>query len=133
MNKKTKKQKKILQKKILIIEDDSMISSMYKIKLEQAGFFVVIAENGVEGIKLTISQKPNLILLDVMLPQMDGFAVLQKIKTDKKTKKIPVIMLTNLGTTEDMKKGMDLGADEYLVKANLTPNQISDEINKILK
>ena len=128
MNKKTVK-----QKKILIVEDDSMISSMYKIKLEQAGFLVVIAENGVDGVNLTISQKPNLILLDVMLPQMDGFTVLQKIKTDKKTKKIPVIMLTNLGTTEDMKKGIDLGADEYLVKANLTPNQISNEINKVLK
>ncbi len=128
MDKKTKK-----QKKILLVEDDSMINSIYKIKLEQSGFFVVIAENGADGVKLAISQKPNLILLDVMLPQMDGFAVLQKIKTNRKTKKIPVIMLTNLGTTEDMKKGMDFGADEYLIKANLTPNQLSNKINKILK
>ena len=78
-------------------------------------------------------EKPDVIMLDVILPQLDGFSVLDQIKQDKTTKKIPVIMLTNLGTEEDKAKGEKLGALDYLVKASLTPGQVSEKIKQALK
>ena len=121
------------KKKILVVEDDSMISSMYKTKFEADGFTVVIAGNGAEGLELAKKDKPDIIMLDVILPQLDGFSVLEELKKDKLTKDIPVIMLTNLGTAEDKVKGEKLGAVDYLVKASLTPAQISEKIKKHLK
>ena len=110
-----------------------MISSMYKTKFEADGFEVLIADNGVIGLELSKKFKPDIIMLDVILPQLDGFSVLEEIKKDQATKNIPVIMLTNLGTAEDKKKGETMGALDYLVKASLTPGQISEKIKKALK
>ena len=121
-----------IKKKILVVEDDSMISSMYKTKFEADGFEVLIADNGVMGLELAKKAKPDIIMLDVILPQLDGFSVLEQIKKDKATKNIPVIMLTNLGTNEDKKKGEIMGASGYLVKASLTPGQISEKIKQAL-
>lgn len=122
-----------MAKKVLIIEDDSMISSMYKTKLTQEGFEVLVAETGSRGLEMAMQEKPDLILLDVILPQLDGFAVLQEIKSAQaSTKDIPVIMLTNLSTEEDKDKGAKFGATEYLVKASLTPTQVSDTVKKYL-
>ena len=121
------------KKKILIVEDDSMISSMYQTKFEADGFEVFIADNGVIGLELAKKEKPDIVMLDVILPQLDGFSVLEEIKKDQATKKIPVIMLTNLGTEEDKIKGEKMGALDYLVKASLTPGQVSEKIKKALK
>jgi len=121
------------KKKILVVEDDSMISSMYKTKFEADGFEVFIADNGVAGLELAKKAKPDIVMLDVILPQLDGFSVLDQIKQDKTMKSIPVIMLTNLGTEEDKKKGQKMGAMDYLVKASLTPGQVSEKIKKALK
>lgn len=121
------------KKKILIIEDDGIISSMYKTKFEIEGFEVFIADNGVIGLELAKKEKPDIIMLDVILPQLDGFSVLDQIKKDKTTENIPVIMLTNLGTEEDKAKGEIMGASDYLVKASLTPGQVSAKIKKVLK
>ncbi|MBI2459548.1 MAG: response regulator [Parcubacteria group bacterium] len=121
------------KKKILVVEDDSMISSMYKTKFDADGFEVFIADNGVVGLELAKQEKPDIIMLDVILPQLDGFSVLDQIKKDKAMKNIPVIMLTNLGTEEDKIKGKKMGAADYLVKASLTPGQISEKIKKALK
>ena len=121
-----------MAKKILIVEDDSMISSMYKIKLEQAGFEVFVADDGARGLEMAVEKKPDIILLDVILPQMDGFSLLQELKINKHFKDTPIIMLTNLGTSEDKEKGASYGASDYLVKANLTPADIVDTINKYL-
>ena len=121
------------KKKILVVEDDSMISSMYKTKFEVDGFEVLIADNGVSGLELAKTAKPDIIMLDIILPQLDGFSVLEQIKKDKVAKNIPVIMLTNLGTDEDKKKGEIMGAADYLVKASLTPGQISAKIKQALK
>lgn len=110
-----------------------MISSMYKTKFEADDFEVLLADNGVSGLELAKKAKPDIIMLDVILPQLDGFSVLEQIKKDKIAKNIPVIMLTNLGTDEDRKKGESLGAADYLVKASLTPGQISAKIKQALK
>jgi DNA-binding response OmpR family regulator len=121
------------KKKILVVEDDPMINSMYKTKFKVAGFEVFTADNGVTGLELVKKEKPDIVMLDVMLPQLDGFSVLEQIKKDETTKDIPVIMLTNLGTDEDKAKGARMGALDYLVKASLTPGQISEKIKQILK
>lgn len=120
------------KKKILVVEDDPMISSMYKTKFESDGFDVLTADNGVKGFELAKKEKPDIIMLDVILPQLDGFSVLDNIKKDKAVKNIPVIMLTNLGTEEDKAKGKKIGALDYFVKASLTPGQVSAKIKQYL-
>jgi len=122
-----------MAKKVLIIEDDAMISGMYKTRLEQEGYAVVTADNGGQGLEVAVREKPDLILLDVMMPMMDGFALLQELRLKSTFKETPIIMLTNLGTTEDKEKGEKFGATDYLVKANLTPSQVSEHVAKYLK
>lgn len=119
--------------KVLICEDDTVISSMYKLKLEQDGYMVLTADNGADGLEMAKKEKPNIILLDVMMPQLDGFSVLGEIRNVDGLKKVPVLLLTNLGTEEDKLKGEKMGATEYLVKANLTPGQVSEVVKKYLK
>ena len=121
------------KKKILVVEDDQMICSMYKTKFAADGLAVLAANDGPEGLELAKKEKPDLIMLDIILPQLDGFSVLEELKKDCQTKNIPVIMLTNLGTEEDKKKGEKLGATDYLVKARLTPAEISKKIKEYLK
>jgi DNA-binding response OmpR family regulator len=119
--------------KILLVEDDKMISSMYETKLKQDNYIVYAAEDGARALEIASQEKPDLILLDIILPQLDGFFVLQELKNNESTKNIPVVMLTNLGTSEDKEKGKQLHADAYLVKANLTPSQLCEEIKQYLK
>ena len=119
-----------MAKRILIVEDDKMISTMYETKLKQEGLEVLVAENGSQGLDLAIKEKPDLILLDIILPQLDGFSVLQEVRS--KNKNVPIIMLTNLGTSEDQEKGQRMGATDYWVKASLTPAQVSEKIKKYL-
>jgi len=123
----------IKKQKVLIVEDDNMISSIYKTKFEADGFAAVVAGNGAEGLDIARKEQPDIIMLDVILPQIDGFSVLEELKKDKLTKDIPVIMLTNLGTDEDKAKGEKMGAVDYFVKTSLTPAQISEKIKKHLK
>ncbi len=120
-------------KTILIVEDEETISSMYKVKLEESGRLkVLIAIDGALGLEMAKKEKPNIIVLDIILPQLDGFSVLEELKKGNSTKKIPVVMLTNLGTDEDKAKGKKLGAVDYLVKANLTPAQVEEKIKQYL-
>jgi DNA-binding response OmpR family regulator len=121
------------KKKILIIEDDQMIGSMYRTKLEQENFIVLTATNGAQGLELALNEKPDLVMLDIIMPQLDGFSVLRQLRENEGTKNTPIIMLTNLGTDEDKDKGQKLGATDYLIKANLTPAQISEIIKKYIK
>ena len=121
------------EKKILIVEDDKMISSMYETKLKQEGFAIFTAADGQQGLEMAIKEKPDIVLLDIILPAMDGFAVLQELRLNPGTKNIPIIMLTNLGTSEDKEKGEKMGATDYLVKANLTPAQVTDAVKKYLE
>jgi DNA-binding response OmpR family regulator len=118
--------------KVLLIEDDALIADMYKTRLGEEGFAVVNTAIGSEALKLAHETKPQIILLDVILPELDGFSILRELKSDDDTKNIPVMLLTNLGQDSDMAKGKDLGAVAYLVKANFTPSQIVEEINKVI-
>ncbi len=122
-----------MSKKILIVEDDKMISSMYETKLKQEDYEVLVAENGAQGLELAVQEKPDVVLLDIILPQMDGFTVLQEMRSNDNLKNIPIIMLTNLGTSEDQEKGKRYGATDYWVKASLTPAQVSEKIKEFLQ
>ncbi|MFA6525878.1 MAG: response regulator [Candidatus Buchananbacteria bacterium] len=118
--------------KVLLVEDDQMIVEMYKLKLETDGFEVFVTDKGSEAIELAGKEKPDIILLDIILPEIDGFSILQEIKSDSATKKIPVMMLTNLSQESDQEKGTQMGAAGYFVKAQHTPADIMTEIKKIL-
>lgn len=121
-------------KKILLVEDDSFLSDICSKKLLKEGFDVVVAKNGEEALKLTESFVPDLILLDVVIPNINGLEVLKRIRSNEKEsiKNIPIIMLTNLGQEGDLKKAMDLGADDYLVKASFTTGEIVEKIKSKL-
>jgi DNA-binding response OmpR family regulator len=120
-------------KTILVVEDDPVLGVMYKTKLESEGYKIILATNGAEGLDMIKESHPDLVLLDIILPQLDGFSVLEEIAGDSKLKNIPVILLTNLGTEEDKTKGLELGAKDYLVKADYTPEQINEKIQNFLK
>ena len=118
-------------KKILIIEDEKFLSEMYKMKFIEEGFKVETANNGCDGIELAEKINPDLVLLDLVLPGMDGYEILEKLRASPKTKGIKVYILSNLGQTEEINKGFKIGADGYLIKANLTPTQLAQSVNKI--
>ncbi|MEA2065431.1 MAG: response regulator [Patescibacteria group bacterium] len=122
-----------MAKKILLIEDDEMIAEIYSLKFTNAGHKVTQANSGLSGYKLAIKSKPDIIMLDIILPEMDGFSVLKKLKSNKITKDIPVFFLTNLKQEEDIIRGKKEGAIDYLVKADLTPTQVLEKINKFFK
>ncbi len=117
---------------VLLVEDDQWIVEMYEMKLKAEGFDVMVALDGKVGLELAIQEKPNLILLDVILPEMDGFSVLRNLKNEPFVRDIPVILLTNLGQDGDVKRGLDLGAQDYLVKANFTPSEVVSKVKSFL-
>lgn len=119
--------------KILIIEDDQRINKVYMAKLSVEGMEVVTALDGIEGERKIYSEKPDLILLDLMLPRKSGFEILEDIKKDPKVKDIPVLILSNLAQEKEIEKGLSLGATDYLVKTDYSIQQIMDKIKNILK
>lgn len=119
-------------KKILLIEDDKMLADMYVTKFEKEGLHVGRAHDGAEGLEIIKQEKPDLVLLDIIMPKLDGFAVLKAIKADPELKKIHVLLLTNLGQSEDVTKGNELGADDYFIKANHTPAEIVEKVKYML-
>ena len=118
--------------KIAIIEDDPVISQMYRTKFEADGFEVELAINGKHGIALVESFLPDLILLDLQMPEMGGAEALEIIRKNDWGKNIPVIILTNMGEEESPKKLRDLGIHSYIVKANLTPKQVVARVKEAL-
>ena len=118
--------------KILLIEDDAFLLSMYATKFELEGLEVLSAEDGEKGLKSAAKDKPDIILLDILLPKMDGFEVLKEIKKQEATKAIPVILLTNLSQRSDVERALELGAVDYLIKAHFMPTEVVDKIKKIL-
>ncbi|TSC75869.1 MAG: two-component system, OmpR family, phosphate regulon response regulator PhoB [Parcubacteria group bacterium Gr01-1014_30] len=119
-------------KKILIIEDDKFLRELIARKLEKEGYETPQAVDGEEGFKKVVSEKPDLVLLDLILPGIDGFELLSKIKNDDQLSRIPVIILSNLGQREDVDKGLSLGAIDYLIKAHFTPAEIIEKVKKVL-
>ncbi len=102
--------------KILIIEDDSAINDLIKINLELSGYTAIQAPDGIKGFALAKQELPNLIILDVMMPEVDGYTVAQRVRQHESTKNIPILMLTALSQLQDKVKGFDIGVDDYLVK-----------------
>lgn len=118
--------------KILVIEDDKFLRGLLVGKLKKEGYETIEACDGEEGLASTRKDTPHLIILDLVLPGADGFEILQSIKNDPATSKIPVIVLSNLGSREDIDRALGLGAKEFLVKAHHTPQEIVDTIKKVL-
>lgn len=119
--------------KILIIEDDDFLRSLAVTKLEKEGFTVAMAADGKAGIDQVAKDLPDLVILDLMLPVMDGFAVLEHLKSDGAAKAAKVIVFSNLGEDADIKKCLDMGADDYLIKANFTLDELVEKIKGLLK
>lgn len=120
-------------KKILIVEDDKFLRELISQKLLKEGYDISEAVDGVRAIEVLKTERPDLILLDLILPGIDGFEVLTKIKGDANVAKIPVIVLSNLGQKEDIERGIKLGANDYLIKAHFTPGEIIEKIKGIIK
>lgn len=118
--------------KIAIIEDDPVISQMYRMKFESSGFQVEVADNGVRGVALVKAFNPDIILLDLGMPEMSGDEALVEIRKLPDHKTTPVIILTNLGEEEAPKGLRDLGIHSYIVKANLTPRQVTSRVKEAL-
>lgn len=119
-------------KRILFIEDESALQKTLGEILKQEGYQMISALDGEVGLELAKNQKPDLILLDLILPKLHGFEVLQQLAKDHQTKQIPVIVLTNLEEMEDIEKALELGATTYLVKENYSLEEIVKKIKKIL-
>ena len=121
------------KEKILIIEDDFFIRELYERQFTKEGYQIITSEDGPSGLLAANQEKPDLILLDIMLPKLNGLDLLRTLKAKDETKNIPVILLTNLGQESVIKEGFDLGADSYLIKSAYTPSQIIEEIKTFLQ
>ena len=118
---------------ILFIEDESALQKTLGEVLRENNYEVISALDGELGLKLAKKKKPDLILLDLILPKLSGFEVLKQLKKDKETKDIPVIVLTNLEGVGDVEKAMELGATTYLVKANYSLEEVVDKVKTALE
>ncbi len=117
--------------KVLLIEDDVAAAEMYRMRLAADGYAVVIGRDGQEGLRLATDEFPDFIYLDLRLPGLDGFEVLERLRADALTRHIPVIILTNFGEPELRERGLKLGALEFLVKADTTPKQLSQSVERV--
>lgn len=120
------------KKRILIVEDDSFLLTMYATKFELEDFTVFMAEDGEKGLKLAEKELPDVILLDILIPKMNGFEVLKALKENESTKKIKVILLTNLSQRGEVDQGLQYGAEDYLIKAHYMPSEVVEKVKKIL-
>lgn len=123
-----------MEKKILIVEDDPFLIDIYTTKFKEAGFSVEVASDGEEGLRKLLSneEKFDLLVLDIVLPQIDGWEILKKIKSDQNLKDLKIVVLSNLGQKGEVEKGLKLGATKYLIKAHYAPTEVVKEIKEIL-
>lgn len=119
--------------KVLLIEDDKFLRELIIQKLGREGYEVAEASEGEAGLSKIKEEGPDLVLLDLILPGIDGFEVLSRMKKDPGLASIPVIVLSNLGQRDDVQKGIDLGAEDYLIKAHFTPGEIIEKIKATLE
>lgn len=120
-------------KKILIIEDDKFLRELIAEKITKEGYIAIEAEDGEKGLKKFSEEKPDLVLLDLILPGIDGFEILSRIKKDPTLPQVPIIILSNLGQRDDVERGLSLGAIDFLIKAHFTPQEIIDKIKSFLE
>lgn len=121
------------QTHILIVEDDLFLAEIYQKKFEMEGFKVSMANDGEKAVTDIKKKMPDLVLLDILLPKLDGFSVLEAIKSDNASKDIPIILLTNLGQQDDVQRGLEKGAADYLIKTHFKPSEVVDKVRKLLK
>ncbi len=119
-------------KKILVVEDEVVLNKALQDFLGSEGFEVLVAFDGEDGVKKASKENPDLILLDIILPKKDGYQVIKEIKSKEKTKDIPIVLLTNLGSIDDVQKALELGATTYLVKADYKMEEVTVKIKEIL-
>lgn len=119
-------------KKIMIVEDDVFVMDIYQTKFSQEGYEVVSAKDGVEALQLLETEIPDIILLDIVMPHMDGLEMLRKLKAQEKLQNIPIILLTNLSQKEEVDEGLGLGANDYLIKSHFTPSEVSQKVRQLL-
>ena len=120
--------------KILLVDDEPILVSMYKVKLQNAGYDVVTASDGEMGLQTALREKPDLILLDIKMPKMDGIEVLRKLREDKWGKTVPIIILTNIDEPDD-KISKGVSSDHpvyYLVKSNTRPDKLLKKVDEII-
>jgi|SRR3989344_2376232 len=115
-------------KKVALIEDDNILSKVVSEELSDAGFTVVKAVDGEEGVNLIRNEKPDLVLLDILMPKKNGYQVLEEIKQSPLTRHVPVIILSMLSVDDDIKKGLKLGASDYIVKSQHAVSEIVDKV-----
>ncbi|MDP1845411.1 MAG: response regulator [Candidatus Moranbacteria bacterium] len=120
------------KKKVLIVEDDNFVAEVYSTKLLEMGHEVIITQNGEEGLNVLKENLPDLILLDIIMPVMGGIEMLEEIKKKEEWKKIPVILLTNIGEKDSIQKAQNLGVQDYLIKSHFTPAEVIEKIDAVL-
>jgi CheY-like chemotaxis protein len=118
--------------KVLLIEDDAAAAEMYRLRLIADGYTVVIGRDGQEALRVAAEECPDFIYLDLRLPGLDGFEVLERLRANPDTMHIPVIILTNYGEPEMRERGMKLGALEFLVKADTNPAQLAESVERAI-
>ena len=119
-------------KKVLIIEDDDFLVGLEAAKIKSSGFEVVSAQTGEDALKKINEPKLDVILLDLLLPNFDGFEILKKIKENEKTKDIPVIIFSNLSENKDIEKAISLGATKFMVKSNFSLEELIEQVKKLI-
>jgi len=122
-----------MSKKILIVEDDELMLRMYQKLFSYVGFETVVAKDGEEGLSLALSEKPKLIVLDIMMPKINGLDVLKALKENPETKNIPVVLLTNLSDDAVLTDAFRLGATGYLIKSQIANNELIDEVKQYVE
>jgi len=119
--------------KVLIVEDEPFLLNLYKLRLQQDGYEVIMASNGDQGFSLAQLESPDLILLDILMPKIDGYGLLANLKKNKSTKNIPSIIFSNLSQKHEIEKGLKLGAKDFIIKTSITPTELAGRIKEYLK
>jgi len=121
------------KKKILIVEDDNFVAEVYLAKLSEMGYETALAQNGEEGLAELKKGKVDLILLDILMPIMNGIEMLEEVKKNEEWKNIPVILLTNIGEKESIQKVREMGVKNYLIKSHFTPAEVIEKVESVFK
>lgn len=123
----------IKKAKTVLIEDERVLCDMYRIKFELSGLKLLAANGGYEGLAMAKKEKPDLILLDIKMDDLDGFEVLKQLKADPKLRHVPVFLLTNMGEKGNADEGLKLGAEAYIMKSKTVPSEIVERVTTRLK
>lgn len=121
-----------MSKKLVIVEDDISLYNLYKTELEMKDYSVVHVPDGTAAVQVITEQKPNLVLLDLMLPGKNGLQILEELKAKPETKETRVIMLTNFGNDDNVSRALELGAEDYIMKYNIVPSELSEKVSSLL-